>query len=43
MFERNTAFLERAIENRSLIRPVSQHRLPDGTLDVEGNLRLWNR
>lgn len=42
MFERNAAYLERAVENRSLIRPVSHHRLPDGTLDVEGNLRLWN-
>ena len=42
MFEQNAVLLERAVERRSLIRPVYQHRLPDGTLDVEGNLRLWN-
>ncbi|HWQ05612.1 MAG TPA: alpha/beta hydrolase [Feifaniaceae bacterium] len=42
MFEQNTALLERAVETHALIRPVSNHRLPDGTLDVEGNLRLWN-
>lgn len=42
MFEQNTVFLERAVQNRALIRPIARHRLPDGTLDVEGNLRLWN-
>ena len=42
MFEKNTALLERIVKDRALIRPVSRHRLPDGTLDVEGNLRLWN-
>lgn len=42
MFEKNTALLARAVKDRALIRPISQHRLPDGTLDVEGNLRLWN-
>lgn len=42
MFEQNSILLERAVQNRVLIRPISQHRLPDGTLDVAGNLRLWN-
>jgi len=42
MFERNAALLERVVESRALIRHVSRHRLPDGTLDVAGNLRLWN-
>lgn len=41
-YEKNIALLGRAVAQRSLIRPVSQHRLPDGTLDVDGNLRLWN-
>lgn len=42
IYEKNAALLERAVAQRSLIRPVSQHRLPDGTLDVDSNLRLWN-
>lgn len=42
MFDQNIARLARAVERRAFIRPFSQHRLPDGTLDVEGNLRLWN-
>ena len=42
MFEQNIALLHRAVERRALIRPISQHRLPDGTLDVRGNIELWN-
>jgi len=42
MFDKNIVSLDSVIARRALIRPVSQHRLPDGTLDVAGNLRLWN-
>lgn len=42
MFEQNIALLERAVANRAFIRSISQHRLSDGSLDVGGNLNLWN-
>ena len=42
MFEHNIALLTSAVARRAVIRSISQHRLPDGTLDIEGNLRLWN-
>lgn len=38
----NIETLRRAVENHAFIRNVSQHRLPDGTLDIKGNLELWN-
>jgi len=42
MYKINIGLLENVVKNRTLIRPVSQHRLPDGTLDIMGNLNLWN-
>ena len=42
MFEQNIALLENAVANRAFIRHISKHRLADGTLDVRGNLDLWN-
>lgn len=42
MFEHNIGLLEQAVLGRALINPVSQHRLADGSLDIAGNLRLWN-
>lgn len=41
--EKNVAALREAVENHTLIRHVSKHRNPDGSFDVEGNLRLWNQ
>ena len=38
----NRATLEKLCEERSVIRPVSRHRKADGTIDREGNLRIWN-
>lgn len=43
MYERNIEHLRAAVENRSVIRHVSLHNNPDGTQDVEGNLKLWNK
>jgi len=42
MFDQNIERLECAVAKRAFIRPVSQHRLADGSLDVDGNLSLWN-
>ncbi len=42
MFERNYDILKQVCAEKAVIRPVSQHRKPDGTMDIQGNLRLWN-
>ena len=41
-YAENVALLQDKVANHAFIRNVSKHRLPDGTLDVEGNLKLWN-
>lgn len=41
MFENNRAVLEKVVEERRVIRNVSKHRNPDGTMDIEGNLKIW--
>ncbi len=42
VFEENYRTLTKICEEKSVIRPVSKHRKSDGTMDIEGNLRLWN-
>ena len=39
----NIAALEQAVAAHAFLRPIALHRLPDGTLDRDGNLTLWNR
>jgi acetyl esterase/lipase len=41
-YEQNQTLLRDMATARAAIRPVAQHRNPDGTLDVAGNLKLWN-
>lgn len=41
-YRENRATLEKLCEEKSVIRPVSRHRKADGTIDREGNLRIWN-
>ncbi len=43
MYEKNIEVLQDAVKSRSVIRHVSRHRNPDGSMDVEGNLTLWNQ
>ena len=43
MYETNIEVLQDAVKSRSVIRHVSRHRNPDGSMDVEGNLTLWNQ
>ena len=38
----NIETLRRAVESHAFVRNISQHRLSDGTLDIKGNLKLWN-
>lgn len=38
----NVELLREAVERHAFIRHVSKHRRADGTLDVEGNLALWD-
>ncbi|MBR4702652.1 MAG: alpha/beta hydrolase [Oscillospiraceae bacterium] len=42
MYEKNYDVLKQVCAEKAVIRPVSQHRKPDGSMDIEGNLRLWN-
>ena len=41
-YHANVELLRQKVESHAFIRNISKHRLPDGTLDVEGNLKLWN-
>jgi len=41
-FTGNKAVLAQVVAEHAVIRHISQHRKPDGTMDVEGNLKLWN-
>ena len=41
-YRENYAILKQVCAEKSVIRNVSRHRKPDGTIDREGNLKLWN-
>lgn len=41
-YQKNIEILEKIVAERASIRHVSKHRKPDGSVDVEGNLKLWN-
>lgn len=41
--EKNIKILKAAVEEHIFIRPVSQHRNQDGSFDIDGSLRLWNK
>ena len=43
MFERNYSVLEKLVKEKAVIIPVSRHRKPDGSFDLEKNLQVWNR
>lgn len=42
MYEENIEMLHTVCTEKSVIRHVSKHRNPDGTVDIAGNLRIWN-
>lgn len=39
-YEKNIKLLEEAVKTDAVIRPVAKHRKEDGSLDIEGNLKL---
>ena len=41
-YRSNYETLKQVCAEKSVIRNVSRHRKPDGTIDREGNLKLWN-
>ncbi|MBP5167096.1 MAG: alpha/beta hydrolase [Oscillospiraceae bacterium] len=41
-YTRNSAVLDEVCRTDAVIRNVSKHRLPDGRIDVKGNLKIWN-
>lgn len=42
MFESNYTTLAQVCGERSVIRHISRHRNPDGSFDIDGNLKIWN-
>lgn len=42
MYEQNDAILKQVVAEKSVIRHISKHRNPDGSFDLEGNLKIWN-
>lgn len=42
MFESNYEILAQVCREKSVIRHISKHRNPDGTMDIDGNLKIWN-
>lgn len=38
----NYEVLTKIVEEKAVIRHVSKHRNPDGSMDIAGNLKLWN-
>ena len=38
----NYEVLNQIVEQKAVIRHVSKHRNPDGTMDIAGNLKIWN-
>lgn len=42
MYEQNYAILKDIVEHDGVIRNISNHRNPDGSLDIEGNKKIWN-
>ena len=38
----NYKILSQIVKEKAVIRHVSKHRNPDGTMDIAGNLKIWN-
>lgn len=39
----NYQILKEVCDNKEVIIPVSEHRKPDGSMDIEKNLKTWNK
>ncbi len=42
-FLKNRELLKKAVEENAAIFPIEKHKMSDGTLDIEGNLSVWNK
>ncbi len=42
MHAHNAAALDAVCAEDAVVRNVSKHRLPDGSIDIAGNLKIWN-
>lgn len=42
MFASNYSVLAQVCAEKSVIRHISKHRNPDGSFDIDGNLKIWN-
>ncbi|MBQ6333926.1 MAG: alpha/beta hydrolase [Erysipelotrichaceae bacterium] len=43
MYQNNYSELKKVVEEDAVIINVSEHRKPDGTMDIEKNLNTWNK
>lgn len=43
LYRKNGELLEKAVKENAAIFPIEHHRKADGNLDVEGNLKVWNK
>ena len=41
-YQKNRDELTKVVSERVSLRHVSKHRKPDGSIDIEGNMKLWN-
>ena len=42
MYQKNYDELKKVVEEKAIIIPVREHRKPDGTMNIERNLKRWN-
>ena len=43
MYQKNYEELAKVVAEKAVIIPVAEHRKPDGSMDVEKNLKTWNK
>ena len=43
VYRENIILLENAVAEQTAIFPIAKHRNKDGTLNIEGNLQVWNK
>lgn len=42
MYKKNIELLEKKVMNHAFIRNIKDHIKPDGSFDIEGNLKIWD-
>ena len=42
-YQNNRQLLDQAVAEDTVIFPIANHRLPDGSMNMEGNRQAWAR